>query len=196
MLFRQRTLTTSEREWFWMKKLFSRRPSAGLIVGFVALCVALGGGAYAATSKKIEYKGLSKDGRLKVLGVASTNANVSNTPNVPGPPCDPNSAGEYKDCTSVKVNGSTGFPRRYFVVFDGVLNGTGSPASGECRLELDNQVLDGSTNKIHTEGPDVSIGTNIVTTPQGGKHEISIACNETAGDVKLPTYQLSATQVR
>jgi hypothetical protein len=173
-----------------MRKLLNRRPSAGAVIGFIALCVALGGGAYAATAKKVEYKGLSKDGRLKVLGVASTNANTSTTA------CDPNAAAEYKDCTSVQVNGSTAFPRRYFVVFDGVLNGGGSPASGECRLELDNTPLVGTANKIHTEGGDEAIGTNIVTIPEGGKHEISVACNETAGDVKLPTYQLSATQVR
>jgi hypothetical protein len=179
-----------------MRKLFKRRPSAGAVIGFIALCVALGGGAYAATSKKVEYKGLSKDARLKVLGVSKTNANVSGTPNVPGPPCDPTSSTEYKDCTTVDVDGSTGFPRRYLIVFDGVLNGSGSPASGECRLELDNQVLDGSTNKVHTEGGDASVGSNIVSVPSGGKHTISVACNETAGDVKLPTYQLSAVQVR
>jgi hypothetical protein len=190
MLFRQRTLTNPEREWFWMKKLFSRRPSAGLIVGFIALCVALGGGAYAATSKKVEYKGLSKDARLKVLGVSSTNANTTTTA------CDPTTAADYKDCTSVQVNGSGPFARRYFVVFDGVLNGGGSPASGECRLEVDNAPLNGTTNKVHTDGGDESVGINIVTTPQGGKHEISVACNETAGDVKLPTFQLSAVQVR
>ena len=103
-----------------MRKLFSRRPTAGTVIAFIALCVALGGGAYAATKKKVEYKGLSKDARLKVLGVSSTNANTSTTP------CDPTSSTEYKDCTSVQVNGSTGFPRRYFVVFDGVLNGGGS----------------------------------------------------------------------
>src|SRR5919202_1273954 len=108
-----------------MQKLFKRRPSAGTVIAFVALCVALGGGAYAATSKKVEYKGLSKDARLKVLGVASTNANT------------------------------------------------------------------GTTNKVHTTGGDASVGTNIVTTPQGGPHEISVACNETAGDVKLPSFQLS-----
>jgi len=179
-----------------MRKLLSRRPTAGTVIAFIALCVALGGGAYAATKKKVEYKGLSKDARLKVLGVSKTNANVSGTPNVPGPPCDPTSSSEYKDCTSVNVDGSTGFPRRYFVVFDGVLNGGGSPASGECRLELDNAVLDGTTNKVHTEGGDTAVGTNIVTTPSGGKHTISVACNETAGDVKLPTFQLSAVQVR
>ena len=49
-----------------MRKLLRRRPSAGAVIGFIALCVALGGGAYAATSKKVEYKGLSKDARLKV----------------------------------------------------------------------------------------------------------------------------------
>ena len=179
-----------------MRKLFGRRPSVGTIIAFVALCVALGGGAYAATKKKVEYKGLSKDARLKVLGVSSTNANVSSTPNVPGPPCDPTSSSDYKVCTSVQVNGSKAFPRRYFVVFNGVLNGGGSPASGECRLELDNAVLDGTTNKIHTEGGDTAVGSNIVTTPAGNTHTISVACNETAGDVKLPTYQLSAVQVR
>jgi hypothetical protein len=58
-----------------MRKLLNRRPPAGLVVGFIALCVALGGGAFAATkAKKIEYKGLSKDARLKVLPVAATNA--------------------------------------------------------------------------------------------------------------------------
>jgi len=40
-----------------MRKLFTRRPSAGTVIAFIALCVALGGGAYAATSKKVEYKG-------------------------------------------------------------------------------------------------------------------------------------------
>ena len=58
-----------------MKKVFSRRPSAGAVIGFIALCVALGGGAYAASKgKKVEYKGLSKDARVKVLPVDATNA--------------------------------------------------------------------------------------------------------------------------
>jgi hypothetical protein len=173
-----------------VRKLFSRRPSTGAVIGFIALCVALGGGAYAATSKKVEYKGLSKDARLKVLPVSNTNANTTTTP------CDPTSATTYTDCTQVSVDGSSAFPRRYLIVFNGVLNGGGAAASGECRLELDNTPLNGTTNKIHTEGGDASVGANIVTTPQGGKHTISVACNETAGNVKLPSYQLSAIQVR
>ena len=56
------------------------------MIAFIALCVALGGGAYAATSKKVEYKGLSKDARLKVLGVGKTNAQTGTTP------CDPTSS--------------------------------------------------------------------------------------------------------
>jgi hypothetical protein len=35
-----------------------------------------------------------------------------------------------------------------------------------------------------------------VTTPQGGEHTISVACNETNGNLRVPTYQLSAVQVR
>jgi hypothetical protein len=177
-----------------MKKLFSRRPSVGTVIAFIALCVALGGGAYAATTKKIEYKGLSKDARLKVLGVSSTNANTSTTP------CDPNSPTTYTDCTQVNVNGSSAFPRKYFVVFDGVFNGGTGPnppaAAGECRLEVDNNALNGTTTRVRTPGPDNGFGINIVTTPQGGEHTISVACNETNGDLRVPTYQLSAVQVR
>ena len=121
-----------------MKKLFKRRPSAGTMIAFIALCLALGGGAYAATSKKVEYKGLSKDARLKVLPVSSTNANTSDTP------CDPTSTTTYTDCTQVSVDGSTAFPRRYMIVFDGVFNGGAANASGECRLELDNTPINGT----------------------------------------------------
>jgi hypothetical protein len=177
-----------------MKKLFRRRPSAGTLIAFIALCVALGGGAYAATKKKVEYKGLSKDARLKVLGVSSTNANTSTTA------CDPTSAATYTDCTQVTVDGSSAFPRKYFVVFDGVFDGgtppPGNPAAGECRLEVDNNALTGTTTRVRTAGPDEGFGINIVTTPQGGEHTISVACNETNGDLRVPTYQLSTVQVR
>jgi hypothetical protein len=173
-----------------MKKVFGRRPSAGFVIGFIALCVALGGGAYAATKKKIEYKGLSKDARLKVLGVSSTNAQTGTTP------CDPTSA-TFTKCTSVDVNGSTGFPRRYLIVVDGNVDGGGSAASGICHLELDNTEINGTKTNVHDPGTGVAaFGVNIVTTPQGGKHSISLACNETAGDLKVPQFELSAVQVR
>jgi hypothetical protein len=193
MLFRQRTLTTPEREWFWMKKLFNRRPSAGLIVGFIALCVALGGGAYAATSKKVEYKGLSKDARLKVLPVSATNA---------GTDCDPTSETEFKTCTSVDLNVSSAFPRRVALVFDGNFDAFTANARGECRLQLDNQPLNGASIKVeprqHTAGFGEGYGINIVTTPQGGKHTFSVACNEIAasGDLRVRQFQLSAYTVR
>jgi hypothetical protein len=190
MLFRQRTLTTSEREWFLMRKLFNRRPSAGLVVGFLALCVALGGGAYAATSKKIEYKTLSKDARLKVLGVSATNAQTGTTP------CDPTSAATFTKCTSVDVNGSTGFPRKYLIVFDGTFDGGGSAASGICHLEIDGAEINGTKTNMHTPGGIEGFGINIATTAQGGKHTLSVACNETTGDLKVPQFELTAVQVR
>ena len=67
-------------------------------------------------------------------------------------------------------------------------------ARGECRLQLDGQPLNGtpisvepgyhadpttpvdSNDKNYGDG----YGINIVTTPQGGKHTYSVACNETA----------------
>jgi hypothetical protein len=175
-----------------MRKLFKRRPSAGTIIGLLALVLALGGGAYAATKKKIEYKGLSKDARLKVLPVSKTNAGTT--------PCDPTSAGTFTDCTQVSVDGSTAFPRRYMVVFDGIFDGVGGASRGDCRLELDNNVINGTTIRVesttHAANHGEGAGINIVTTPQGGKHTISVACNETVGDLRVQQYQLSAIQVR
>ena len=148
-----------------MKKLLSRRPSAGTVIAFIALCVALGGGAYAATAKKVEYKGLSKDARLKTLGVGKTNA-------------------------------PTGFPRKYLVVVDGTIDGGGSVADGVCHVEIDGSEVNGTKTAVRTAGAIQSFGINIVTTAQGGKHNIALACNETTGDLKVSQYELSAVQVR
>jgi hypothetical protein len=181
-----------------MKKLLARRPSAGVVVGFVALCVALGGGAVAATKgKKIEYKGLSKDARLKVLPISGTNAGTN---------CDPTST-TFVTCTSVSIESSTAFPRRVMLVFDGNFDSaTATQARGECRLQLDNNPLNGTTIKVQpTNHPAPNTdygdgyGINIVTTPQGGKHTYSVACNETspaASDLKVRQFQLSAASVR
>lgn len=175
-----------------MKKLF-KRPSPAAVIAFIALCVALGGGAYAATKKKIEYKGLTKDARLKVLGVSSTNAQTGTTP------CDPKTGDAFTKCTEVNVNGSTGFPRRYLVIADGTVDGGGAVARGICHLEVDNTEVNGTKTNVHAPGGagDLgSFGINIVTTPQGGKHTISLACRETEGDLKVPQFELSAVQVR
>ena len=172
-----------------MRKLFKRRPSAGAVIGFIALCVALGGGAYAATSK-VEYKGLSKDARLKVLGVGKTNAQTGTTP------CDPTSSTTFTKCTSVSVDGSTVSPRKYLLTFDGTFDGGGSPANGVCHLEIDNTEIIGTKTNVHTAGGIQGFGINIITTPQGGQHTLSVACNETLGDLKVPQFELSAIQVR
>ncbi len=185
-----------------MRKLFNRRPSAGAVIGFIALCVALGGGAYAATAKKVEYKGLSKDARLKVLPVSSTNA---------GTDCDPSSPTDYKICTSVNTSVSTAFPRRIALVFNGTFNSVGADkARGECRLQQDGAALNGTAIRveptIHVDpGSPASeadkdygdgYGINIVTTAQGGKHTYSVACNEVHGDLRVKQFQLSAYTVR
>lgn len=181
-----------------MRKLFKRRPSAGVIIGFLALVVALGGGAYAAKkSSKVEYKGLSKDARLKVLPLSATNAGTN---------CDPTST-TFTTCTSVSLNGSTAFPRRVMVVFNGTFDSaTATQARGECRLTLDNQALNGTTIKVQPTNhpaPNTDFGEgygiNIVTTPQGGQHTYGVACNETspaASDLRVRQFQLSAIQAR
>jgi hypothetical protein len=176
-----------------MKKLFKHRPSAGAVIGFIALCVALGGGAYAASKKKVEYKGLTKDARLKTLGVASTNAQTGTTP------CDPTTSDTFVKCTTVNVNGSTGFPRRYLVIADGNTDGGGAVARGICHLEVDGTEVNGTKTNVHAPGGTGDLGSfgiNIATTPQGGKHTISLACRETEGDLKVPQFELTAVQVR
>ena len=177
-----------------MKKLFSRRPSAGVVIGFIALCVALGGGAYAATSKKkIEYKGLSKDARLKVLGVGTTNAQTGTTP------CDPASASTFTKCTSVDVDGSTGFPRKYLLVFDGTFDGGGAEAaSGVCHLEIDGQEINGTKTNVHVPGQRGWRGSASTSSPphRAASTTSPVACTETSGDLKVPQFELSAVQVR
>jgi hypothetical protein len=196
-----------------MKKLFSRRPSAGLIVGFLALCVALGGGAYAASkSKKIEYKGLSKDARVKVLPVSATNAGTN---------CDPTSKTTFTSCVSVSLNTSSAFQRRVALTFNGVFNSaqtTPPPANpanfviarGVCRLQQDGQPLNGSQISVQPSphvNPTTAVdstdkdygdgyGINIVTVPAGGQHTYSVNCDELAGDLKVQQFQLSAMTVR
>jgi hypothetical protein len=176
-----------------MRKLMpKRRPSAGVIVGFLALVVALGGGAYAAKSKKITYKTLDKDARLKVLPISATNAGTSANPNAPG---------TFTDLTSVSTNVSTAFPRRVHLVFDGIVDSVGAASSrGDCRLEADNVAIQGTTIRVdaspHQADHGEGVGINIVTTPLGGKHTFSVACNENAGDLRVQQFQLSALTVR
>lgn len=173
-----------------MRKLLNHRPSAGTVIAFIALCVALGGGAYAAKkAKKVEYKGLSKEARLKVLPVSSTNA---------GTDCDPKAS--LTTCTSVSLKVSLAFPRRTLLIFDGTFDGEGGVATGDCELQLDGQELNGTLIKVeapaHTANHGSGAGINIVTTPQGGQHTYSVACKETSGDLKIKQFQLSAATVR
>src|SRR5581483_6541700 len=161
-----RTLTTPNGR-LRMRKLFNRRPSAGTMIAFVALCVALGGGAYAATSHKVEYKGLSKDARLKVLPVSATNAGGSDSG---GTDCDPNSPTTFTRCTSVSLQTSNAFPRKILLVFDGTFKAASGPKS---------------------------YGINIVAKPSnGGTHTYSVNCKETSGDLRVTQYELSAATVR
>ena len=172
-----------------MSKLKLRRPTPAMIVAMVALIAAVGGTAYAAA--KITYKGLDKEARLKVLPFSKT---------ATGTNCNPTAAGTYVDCATVNVDGSTGFPRKYYIAFTGTFDGVGGVSRGDCRLEADNAPIAGTT--IRTETPTHAgehgdgYGINIITAPLGGKHTISVACNENAGNLVVHQFQLSAFQVR
>jgi len=183
-----------------------RRPSAGVVIGLLALSVALGGAAIAQNPQqpakkkkkkkraKVPYKGLDKDARLKVLPISATNAGTN---------ADPNAAATFTDLTSVTTKVSTAFPRRIHLVFDGTFdNNVAAPAlaRGDCRLEADNAAINGTTIQVevpqHQAGHGSGYGINIVTTPLGGEHTFSVACNETAGDLRVRQFQLSALTTR
>lgn len=173
-----------------MRKRFSRRPSPAMIVSMIALIAALGGTAYAA--KKITYKTLDKDARLKVLPYSKSQTGANT--------CDPNASATYTDCLTLSVNGSTGFPRKYYIQFNGTFDGQGGAARGDCRLEADNNPIAGTTIRIdtptHAGEHGAGYGINVVTPPLGGAHQLSVACNENAGDLRVHQYQLSAFAVR
>ena len=122
-----------------MSKLKLRRPTPAMIVAMVALIAAVGGTAYAAA--KITYKGLDKEARLKVLPFSKT---------ATGTNCNPTVAGTYVDCATVNVDGSTGFPRKYYIAFTGTFDGIGGVSRGDCRLEADNAPIAGTTIRIET----------------------------------------------
>ena len=172
-----------------MRKLFSKRPSPAMIVAMIALVAVAGGTAYAAS--KVTYKGLDKDARLKVLPFSKTASGTN---------CDPNAPGTYVDCATVNVDGSTGFPRKYYISFDGNYEGIGGAARGDCRLEADNTPIAGTTIRVEaptkTTDHGSGYGINIITAPLGGKHTLSVACNENANDLRVRQFQLSAFQVR
>ena len=47
--------------------------------------------------------------------------------------CNPTAAGTYVDCLTLNVDGSTGFPRKYYIAFDGTFDGIGSNGSAPTR---------------------------------------------------------------
>lgn len=174
-----------------MSKLFNRRPSPAMIVGIIALVAALGGGAYAATKKKVTYKGLDKEARLKVLPFSK---------NFNGADCNPTTAGTFTDCATVNVDGSAKFARKYYVSFSGTFDGVGGVSRGDCRIEADNVPVVGTTRRFetdtHTGQHGEGFAITVITQPLGGKHAISVACNENAGDLRIHDFSLSAFQVR
>ena len=177
-----------------MSKLFSKRPSPALIVAMVALIAALGGGAYAATQKKVEYKGLSKEARLKVLPFSKT---------ATGTDCNPTAAATYTDCATVSVDGSTGFPAALLRLVRRELRGGRRrlprrlPPRG--RQQPDHGHHD-QGRSMPTKTADHGSGYGIRRDARGraraASTTLSVACNENTNDLRVRQFQLSAFQVR
>lgn len=177
-----------------MRRLLDRRPSAGVIIGFLALCLALGGGAYAA-KKKLSDKSISKEGRMKLLpsgaGVAGTN-------------CDPNAANTFTDCIATTIKTSNQFGRKMLVIANGTVNTGAAGGRTECRIEQDGNPVAGATANVGVSGPasqhqgqfGQGFGINTITQPLTGSHNFQLACDEAVGTVEIPQSYISVITLR
>ena len=166
-----------------MSRIFKKgRPSPAMIVGVIALIAALGGGAYAATAKKVTYKGLDKDARLKVLPFSKGQAGTTT--------CDPTAAGTFtstaRPSTSTARPGSrASTTSRSTGPSTGVGGQLHAATAASRSTTLRSPVRrSGSKPRSHTADHGEGYGINVVTSPIGGKHAISVACNENGGDLK------------
>jgi hypothetical protein len=174
-----------------MRRLLSKRPSAGVIIGFLALSVALGGGAYAA-KKKLSHKSISKEGRMKLLPSGS---------GVAGTGCDPTSA-THQDCISTSIKTSNQFGRKMLVIANGTVVTGAAGGRAVCRIEQDGNPVAGANAQVGAAGPPhegqngEGFGINAITQPLTGTHNFQLACNEASGAVQIPTSQISVITLR
>ena len=86
-------------------------------------------------------------------------------------------------------------PGEYVLTADSISKG-----EFNIRIEADNVPVAGTTRRFeaetHTGQHGEGYAITVITQPLGGKHAISVACNENAGDLRVHDFSLSAFQVR
>jgi hypothetical protein len=198
-----------------------RRPSHGTIVAYVALFVALGSGAYAAThvdSRDIENNSIKSedlkdhkavkgrdvvDGSLTGRQVAEGKLDASRFAPMAGDVgsvCDPTSSA-FIQCASVTLHLKQ--PSRILVIGTGGEESVGFPAEGRCEVRIDNRptsvgAVPGEESVDNTTAGATNgfARTNVSATPEAaGTHTASLACREVLGNVKIDQPTIAALAI-
>jgi hypothetical protein len=173
-----------------MRRILKRRPSAGVVIGVIALVAALAGTAVAGT--KIHFSSLAKDTKQKVLPYGSSTSATN---------CDPVNL-TFVTCTQANLNVSKNFPRRAMLVANGTFTtGPAAAAAGTCRLTMDGQQLGiamriGAAINTHEGERGDGFGLNTIAPSTGGNHAYAVQCNETEGNLKIQDSALTAITLR
>jgi hypothetical protein len=173
-----------------MRKRLMRRPSAGAVIGVIALVAALGGTAIAGN--KIHFDSLAKDTKQKVLPYGSAASNTG---------CDPTTL-VYVTCVQANLNVSKNYPRRAMVVANGTFTtGPAAAAAGTCRLTMDGQQIGaltrlGAAMNTHEGERGDGFGLSTIAPSIGGNHAYALQCNETEGNLKVQDSSITTITLR
>ena len=173
-----------------MRKQLTRRPSAGVVIGVIALVAALGGTAIAGN--RIHFDMLAKDTKQKVLPYGSAASNVN---------CDPTTQ-TYATCVQTNLNVSKNFPRRAMIVANGTFTtGPAAAAAGTCRLTMDGAQIGAVTRlgagmNTHEGERGAGFGLNTIAPSIGGNHAYALQCNETEGNIKIQDSSITTITLR
>jgi hypothetical protein len=175
-----------------MRLKFRKRPSAGVVIGVIALVLALGGTAIAGS--KIHFGDLGKDTKQKVLPYGATTAITT--------PCDPTDAATFKECATATLSVSKAYPRRAMVVVDGTFTTGPAGGRGTCRLQVDGQPQGtavarlGAAAGAHEGQHGDGFGMNAIVQPLTGSHRYALACNETEGNIEIDDAYMTVITLR
>jgi hypothetical protein len=198
-----------------------RWPSHATVVAYLALFVAMGSGAYAATrvdSSDIENNSIKSedlkdgkavkgrdvvDGSLTGDQIAEGTLDASRFAPVAGAVggvCDPSST-TFVDCASVTLHLKE--PSRILAIATGGEESLGFPAEARCEVRIDNRTtsvgaLPGEESLDNTTAGATNgfARTNVTAQPEAaGPHEAALSCNQILGDVKIDQPTIAALAI-
>ena len=171
-------------------------PSHSTVVAYLALFVAVGGGAYAVArvdsgdirNRSIQGKDVAPDtlggkqiNEAKLAG--GLGADVESSAG-----CDP-APGDPTDCLSrtVRTTRETG------LLIIAVGSKTGEPGGGVCEIEVDSSASNGQI--LSGAAADAFALTEVTAPLRSGRHTVALRCTETSGNFRVERVSISIATV-